>query len=41
MSQTAIAPVTPSTTPEASKPTLEALKAKFGGVPKMFATWST
>ncbi len=40
MSQTAIAPVTPATTPEASKPTLEALKVKFGGVPKMFATFA-
>jgi uncharacterized peroxidase-related enzyme len=40
MSQPTIAPVSPATTPEASKPTLEALKAKFGNVPKMFATFA-
>lgn len=40
MSQPLIAPVTSSNTPEASKPTLAALKAQFGSVPKMFATFA-
>lgn len=40
MSQPLIAPVSPSNTPEASKPTLDALKAQFGSVPKMFATFA-
>ncbi|MFP2924192.1 carboxymuconolactone decarboxylase family protein [Pyxidicoccus sp. 3LG] len=35
-----IAPVTATNTPAASEPTLAAVKAKFGGVPKMFATFA-
>jgi uncharacterized peroxidase-related enzyme len=40
MTTPTISPVTPATTPAAAEPTLAALKAKFGGVPKMFATFA-